>query len=152
MATKIEQQAAAVTLNAEQRLYVIPCGGGYSCLGFDVCDRQAKALALELGETWSNEEHITGTIETYNDYQALLARARATGRRFTCELTKELIGLEGKRVEVVDCYGEKRRFYVGKSTGFIPIHLEILKSNSTGGGGVTGTPFKSIRVLDKRRY
>lgn len=29
--------------------------------------------------------------------------------------------------------GLKNRFYIGKSTGFIPIYLEILKNNSSGG-------------------
>jgi len=31
-----QRAARAVTVNAEQELYVIPCGDGYSCLGFDV--------------------------------------------------------------------------------------------------------------------
>ena len=61
-----------------------------------------------------------------------------------------MIGLENKRVEVVDAYGETRRFYVGKSTGYIPIHLEISRRNSSGGPAVTGTPFKSIRVVGAR--
>ena len=32
--------------------------------------------------------------------------------------------------------GLKNRFYIGKSTGFMPIYLEILKSNSFGGGSL----------------
>jgi hypothetical protein len=138
-----------VTVNREQRLYVIPCSRGYTCLGFDVLILRARALAAELGKTFSGRK---GALKTYTNYQALIDEAKATGRRFNCELIPQLIGLEGKRIEVVDCYGTKRRFYVGKSAGFIPIHLEIARSNSTGGSGVTGTPFKSIRVLDARRY
>ena len=34
-----------VTVNAEQELYVIPAGDGYSCLGFDVCLERHKAVA-----------------------------------------------------------------------------------------------------------
>jgi hypothetical protein len=34
-----------ITLNEEQRLYVIPTGSGYSCLGFDVAFNEATALA-----------------------------------------------------------------------------------------------------------
>jgi len=67
--------------------------------------------------------------------------------RCNVELTPELVGREGKRVEVIDCYGEKRRFIVGKSTGWMPIHLEIKSKASTGGGGVTGTPFKSVKIV-----
>ena len=33
--------------------------------------------------------------------------------------------------------GLKNRFYLGKSTGFIPIYLEILKNNSYGGGALS---------------
>ena len=42
-----------VTVNTEQRLYVIPAGGGYSCLGFDVVRDNANhmlALMREHGE------------------------------------------------------------------------------------------------------
>ena len=28
-----------ITLNTESRLFIIPCGGGFSCLGFDVANR-----------------------------------------------------------------------------------------------------------------
>jgi hypothetical protein len=39
----------AVTINAGQRLYVIPeSGGGYSCLGFDVVVDRYNRLAAEL--------------------------------------------------------------------------------------------------------
>ena len=34
-----------IRINREQRLYVIPCGGGYSCLGFDVAKRKTQAVA-----------------------------------------------------------------------------------------------------------
>ena len=67
--------------------------------------------------------------------------------RCPVELTPELTGLEGKRVEVVDRYGERRRFIVGKSTGWLPIHLEIARRNSSGGPAVTGAPFQSVRIV-----
>ncbi|WP_157698714.1 hypothetical protein [Geobacter sp. DSM 9736] len=70
-----------------------------------------------------------------------------TGYRSKAELTPQLIGLEGKRVEVVDCYGGKRRFWVGRSTGWIPCHLEIDTRRSSGGPAVTGAPFRSVRVF-----
>lgn len=40
----------------------------------------------------------------------------------------------GQRIEVTYADGNKLRAYVGKSTGWKPIYLEILKSNSYGGG------------------
>lgn len=143
-----------VTVNDEQRLFVIPCGGGYSCLGFDVCkERSAKIEGWILGQDLGAkvpDEQETGTIEAYKRYQSLMNMARdiCTRKNIRCnvELTPQLVGLEGRRVEVVNCFGEKSRFYVGKSTGWMPCHLEIKRRDSTG-GAVCCTPFKSVTVV-----
>ena len=62
-----------------------------------------------------------GTMRAYHAYKALMERAgsycQRNKLRCPAELTPQLIGLEGKRVEVVDRYGECRRFIVGKTTG-----------------------------------
>ena len=70
--------------------------------------------------------------------------------RSTAGLTKQLIGLEGARVEVVDSYGDKRRFWVSRSTGWVPCHIEVKRRTSTGGVGTYGAPFKSITVLNRK--
>jgi len=148
-----------VTINHEQRLYVIPSGDGYSCLGFDFLEERLAAVSdwlLYLGERspWSTYEAAQGPIgtpERYALYQYVMDLganiASRYGKRCEAELTPQLRGLEGKRVEVGDAYGDKRKFQVGRSTGWLPIHLEIVGRNSTGGGGVTGTPFKSVTVI-----
>ena len=135
-----------ITVNTEQELYVIPAGKGYSCLGFDVCLEWANGIAKWLGVD-GIDPTLCGTLEAYTKYQELLGSGRATGRRCPALLTLQLIGLEGKRVEVVDRSGNKRRFIVGKSTGWLPIHLEIARRDSSGGCGVTGAPFQSIREV-----
>jgi hypothetical protein len=61
-------------------------------------------------------------------------------------LSTQLIGKEGWRVEVVTDYDEKRRFIVGKSTGWKPIHLEVSNRRSLGGGGAE-KHYKSVRTL-----
>lgn len=61
-------------------------------------------------------------------------------------LTPQLVGLEGWRVEVETLYGETRRFYVGKSTGWEPIHLEVSRRDSTGGLGADRKYAKVTRL------
>lgn len=150
-----------VKINKEQGLYVIPCAGGYSCLGFENAETKTNAIISELvnhGQLTHGEAHSLfareedkGTIQGWALYQQALdyacKYASAHHTQLSCELTPQLIGLEGKRVEVVDSYGQRRRFKVGKSTGWIPCHLELANSRSHGGGAVTGAPFKSISVI-----
>lgn len=140
----------AVTINEKDRLFVIGSKVGYSCLGFDVCYQRAQAIAKWLGEPEPSQESI-GKIEGYDYLSALIQKCRLqfeeTGVKCPCELTPQLNGFEGKRVEVVDKWGEKRRFVVGRSTGWIPCHIELKTSRSSGGAAVMGAPFQSIRVV-----
>ena len=156
-----------ISINSENRLYIIPCKfgkrrKGYTCLGFEYAFERGKAIALwliEHGVRVSNPkmENI-GTVSGYKEYEALInaARIRYTNSNERCpsELCPELIGLEGRRVEVIDCYGQKRRFYVGKSTGWIPCHLEIARIDSSGGPAVIGAPFQTVTIIQdaNRRY
>ena len=143
-----------VTINEEQRLYVIPTGYGYTCLGFDVCERRRKALAIELLDLGRNPPACggVGTMGNYDAYAETRALAlnvhKEMGYRFTCELHPKLIGLEGKRVEVTYADGRTARFKVGRSTGWIPIHLRIHNARSLGGMAVdVSEVFNSVRVI-----
>lgn len=155
--TQVAITLKAVTVNTDQSLYVIPESGGYSCLGFDVVIDRYNRLAAELlhsgAKTWGGANQFPtaerGTLAGYDRYRALLDAAYATGRRFTCELSPQLIGLEGHRVEVQG-YGETRRFIVGKSTGWLPIHLEIARRDSSGGGAASRV-YDSVRDLGRVR-
>lgn len=157
----LESTAPRVTINAEQRLYVIRHGrgrdAGYSCLGFDVAaertgkyvawiEKQGRELPFQ-----GDELAAPGELALYDQYEAasatIYAIHKATGARCDAELTPQLVGLEGKRVEIVDRYGETRRFTVGKSTGWIPCHLEISSGRAHGGGPAWGAPYQSIRVV-----
>ena len=135
----------SVTINQDQGLYVIPKHGGYSCLGFDVLIERYNRLAVEVG--WRGfPADERGTLAGFARYTALMTHAASMGSRFACELTPQLAGLEGRRVEVTDLYGETHRFQVGKSTGWLPIHLELSNSRSTGGIGA-GRAYASVRVI-----
>lgn len=148
-----------ITVNRGQCLYVIPESGGYSCLGFQVCAEKTNRLKRELESLPSlgeglrqeveNMPQLWGNIEAYNQYKRLIDICAivhsATGYRFKSELSEQLIGLEGKRVEVTEL-GEKYRFWVGKSTGFIPCHLEI-KTTRSYGGAMASKHYDNVRVI-----
>lgn len=134
------------SINTEQGLYVMPCGNGYSCYGFDVLDRKARAVAAWIPCPAPDTQ--PGTSEHFDQCAVIMEQganwAERKNARCPVELVPDLVGLEGRRVEVVDCYGERRRFKVGKSTGWLPCHLELANS---GGPAAMGTPYKSVRVV-----
>jgi hypothetical protein len=152
----MEQAMKQVTVNAEQRLYVIPCGAGHTSLGFDVAYNKALAVLnwIEGRRTHTTEAGLdiqkVGKIEGYQEYSAIMERgaehARRTRTRCPAELTPRLIGLEGRRVEVTDAEGT-RRFEVGKSTGWMPCHLEIARRDSSGGPAVYLAPNAVVKVV-----
>lgn len=141
-----------IKCNQDQRLYVMSAGKGYiTCLGFDVAFNEAEAIAKHYGtiNLLPNASCI-GTPQGYAQYRMAIEYARAqhdrTGLKCPVSLTKQLIGLEGRRVEVVDVYGAFRRFKVGKSTGFIPCHIELANERSSGGVSAD-KEYKSVKVI-----
>ncbi len=79
-----------------------------------------------------------------------LSPAQKAAIRSDSGLSPQLTGLEGWQVEVTDHYGETRRFIVGKSTGWIPCHLEIKTARSSGGNSADKS-YQSVRKLKKVR-
>jgi hypothetical protein len=155
----LETTAAPIAVNLEQSLYVIRSGDGYTCLGFDICgDRARKYLDWlmsrgepDAGGLLSEFDRLPrGELRKYEIYRAacdaIKARYDRTRERCEVDLVPQLIGLEGKRVEVVDSYGERRRFTVGKSSGWIPVHLE-LEPRANGGSPAYGAPYQSVRAI-----
>ncbi len=70
--------------------------------------------------------------------------------RGNANISPQLIGLEGKRVEVTTEYGETRRFWVGKSTGWQPCHIELHNTRSHGGPPAE-RHYASVRVVRNSR-
>jgi len=140
-----------VTLANHGDLFCISYGRGYSCLGFDVARDRTERLANWLNRPELRPTAARGTLESYAEYTAAMDAARVqcekTGGRCPVELTPQLNGLEGKRVEVTDSDGNTRRFQVGKSTGWLPCHLELANRRSSGGTAVYGAPFRTVRVV-----
>jgi hypothetical protein len=142
------------TINAADRLYVIECGAGFSCYGFDVLDRKARAVAAWL---YGNGQHTEeagrewpemGTAEHFATCDGVMdAGARyagATGKRCPAELVPALVGLEGQRVAAT-VYGERIRFTVGKSTGWMPCHLQLKTARSSGGDALSVGSVTDVR-------
>lgn len=65
-------------------------------------------------------------------------------------LSPQLKGLEGWRVEVVTTYDEKRRFIVGRSSGWVPCHIEM-KLRTSRGGPSAERNYKSVRAVERVR-
>jgi hypothetical protein len=138
--------------------YVIEqADGGYSCWGFDVVLDRIDRIHTELSGRGVNFELPTlvrGSMEAYDTMQNLLhlleQACEADGERAVFDLSPQLTGLEGWRVEVVTTYGDTRRFIVGKSTGWAPCHLEIARRDSSGGMGAS-REYKSVRPIEKVR-
>lgn len=139
------------SVNYKDKLFVLSCDNGVSCLGFDICMDRTLVLAHELGELARPFFIEFGTPRAYAEYERLCEigakHSAKTGWRSKACLTSQLIGLEGYRVEVVDCYGQTRRFQVGKSDGWMPCHIELRDVKSSNGPSVTGAPFSSIRKV-----
>lgn len=128
-----------VGIDPQSELYVIRTPGqpGIHSLGWHVCKDRSERMALNLGMT-DFKAPATGTREAYDMMltlqEALKLQYERTGEKTCFDLSPQLIGLEGHRVEVQDGEdGPKRRFIVGKSTGWSPIHLEIKTTRSMGG-------------------
>jgi hypothetical protein len=64
----------------------------------------------------------------------LLTNGEREKLRDKSDLTPQLVNYEYWRVEVVDNPGDRpRRFWVSRSTGWRPVHIEIKRRNSHGG-------------------
>lgn len=94
----------------------------------------------------------TMTQERWN----AMTPAQRDAARDNSDLTPQLIGLEGWRVEVLapdrsTVSGFKpRRFIVGRSTGWKPCHLEISTRRSFG-GSPAAKEYRQVRKLEKVR-
>lgn len=76
-----------------------------------------------------------------------MSRAERERVRDYSGLSPQLVGLEGWRVEVVSRWdGSKRRFIVGRSTGWRPCHIELQRRDSSG-GVAADSKYRSVRKL-----
>ena len=84
-------------------------------------------------ETWSNL--------SYTERQQLVDKSDLD-KRFAPFYSS------GQRIEVTYKWGEKERFYVGKSTGWKPCYLTIKRVDSTGGAAILSSSVVHIQPLE----
>jgi hypothetical protein len=150
-----------VTLNEEQKLYVIPTGGGYSCFGFDNAFKHATALSeaiaaarpdlAERAQDQKPDPADWGTISVYNAYRNLTSMLSTEkvdlGTWFDPETDPEVkrqleLAIKGKyrlRLEYGDAetgqaWGDRpMNGTIGRSMGPMKVPLLISTSRSHGG-------------------
>jgi hypothetical protein len=133
--------------------FIIPAGPGYSThRSFDSVQKDIALYAAEIGRPdLIPGPDKYGTVDQWDAYQAALDVVRKSGRKLNCNLVPELVGKEGKHVEVTDAKGKKRTFYVGKTTGIAPVHLAMHNRNSTGGDPIRSSEVVGVRILPSTR-
>lgn len=137
--------------------YIIEFDGGYTCLGFDNALDRIERYALDLlGDVEAVDallarlRPLRGTMAVYDEMRDL-ERELAKRGGAVADLSPQLTGLEGWRVEVTPMDGDNnRRFIVGKSTGPIPCHLEIKRRDSSG-GIPADREYKWVKALERVR-
>ncbi len=155
---------SGVTVNNEQRLFVIPCGDGYSCFGFDNCYKESKQLAtrLNLSMLTPLEEEI-GTLAQYEKYQQLLnsIKGRDLGIWFDADTPPEVQYVLRQAIEkrwlVRLYYGDEtgRSWMdewdmlgrVGHSTGSLKVPLLVADGQDGGGAILTNRVIKIVRFV-----
>jgi hypothetical protein len=139
-----------VTINKEQRLYVIKCVGGFTTLGFDVVKRKVDALEKEFNVPRTN--YRVGMMPIYKRYLELVDYARVRfeqdKKQTNIDLNPILLPYVGKRISCVNSEGFKEVFSVGKSTGYIPCLLQLHNNNSSGGWCISvDAKYTNIQVI-----
>lgn len=154
-----------VSIDSAARLYVFREGSGTSCYGFDVLDRKARAVGTWLAEqtenpdaaraarTWLDLLGEPGTPDHFEVCGNIMERAQIHCSVFqvrcAVDTAPALRGLEGWRVSAL-VNGERRRFIVGISTGWLPCHVARHNVRSRGGDGLSaGDTITDVRKLDR---
>jgi hypothetical protein len=111
-----------------------------------------ETATLNIPADWFNYRdplpaHLLGMTQALWDR---LTPAEREAQRDNSHMTSQLIGLEGCRVEVLDASGERRRFIVGRSTGWRPCHLEI-KSERACSGDPARSYYQTVTKLERVR-
>lgn len=164
----------SVTLNNEQKLYVIPSGDGFSCWGFQNCFDEVTLLAdMLMGERPERPtmEHDFGTLSLYHAHRTLLDKANQLGKLNrtwfslnTPQQVREILETarlnpDGQRLRLY--YGDVKTGrswmdehdmvgYIGRSMGMLKVPLLMETKRSGGGAILTDCIVRIIDTASKR--
>lgn len=157
--------SSQITLNTEQSLYVIPCGGGYSCFGFENAKRDTEqiALALDRKDLMPTPE-VFGKLAGYSLYEKAV---QAWGNSILSRKTWFYPGTVPKVQSVLESFRESnkliRLFYgdpetgkdsceewdvvgrIGRSSRMMKIPL-LIPQGEHGGGSILSN--RVLRIMD----
>lgn len=157
----------SITINSTQRLFVIPCGDGFSCLGFDVCFSRLAQLGAKLLSKFNIivddfKESEIGTIKQYQQYLTALdlVGSHNLGTFFSIDTPKKVQTIlenyrrSGDKLRIIFGDLETGRDWlsendvmgrVGRSTGMMKIPL-MVADGENGGSGILDNSI--LRMLD----
>ena len=154
----------AVTCNDDQQLYVIPCGDGFTCHGYDVVMSEANAIGAMLGLE-PLPAHLRGTVAAYTLHADRVAAYGASPQSKntwyapnTCQPVRDILEQYRKNRKHIRIFlGDQKTGtswldehevigQVGRSMGPMRVPLLIVKTSDTGGGAILTDCI--IRLMD----
>lgn len=114
-------------IDKQKQQYVFTQGSGVFPIGIALLAKRAKAVAQWMGV--AEPKSKAGSFEHYTECMAMMEKghqhAKRTGLQCNGNLSPQLVGYEGARVSVVDNAGYTRSFWVARTLGWMPSHLEV---------------------------
>lgn len=158
-AAKTAEEGAEAPLHIANFLYITKGPEGLRCRGWASLDREARGVAAWMIAQGSDPSLLEipsalGTKEHYYACKNVIELGgelnRRTGERCPALLVPQLIGLEGAVVEV-DYFGQRERFRVGKSMGWLPVHLALRNDGDIDGDDLIAEHVKLVNIIYKLR-
>lgn len=113
-------------------MFKVPEGDTYRVISIERIRRVACGVAEWLGLPPPTDVPDAYLYRAYRDLlDEGLLKYQETGEVCHACLREALIGLEGKRVEVINDLGDTIRFTVTRARGWLPCHLAIDKRGQT---------------------
>ena len=129
------------------------CEGEYPIIpimaetSLDVLELISAAVKNNTATGYGDFQKLTkfnGTIEPLT--WDVWSRLKRKPEPLTDDLNRQLTPFLGQRVEVITLQNEKRRFIVGRSTGWRPCYLEV-KTKRSLGGSPADKQYLSVRAV-----